>query len=77
MELDEIIRMIAKENGVTPEEVYREMQDCINDAYNRAPKGSAAKRKQDGVPRKGEIPTPEELIAYLASQLNATGTGIQ
>lgn len=59
MELDEIIRTIAKENGVTPEEVYREMQDCINDAYSRAPEGSAAKIKQNSVPRKEKFQRPK------------------
>lgn len=53
-----IIRKIAKKHGVSVEEVRRDMQAAINAAYVNP--GAAAL----SVPKKGDVPTPEEFINY-------------
>lgn len=55
-----IIRKVAKQNGVSVAEVKREMQAAIEAAYIN-PNAAAMV-----VPRKGTVPTPEELINYCA-----------
>lgn len=69
MEMEEVFRKIAEENGTTPEQVRAEIQACIDEAYRNAPEGSAVKMKQNSVPMKGKIPTPEELIRYVVAEL--------
>jgi len=58
-----IIRKIAKENGVSIAEVRREMQAAINETYKNPNAAALA------VPRKGDVPTPEEFIVYVAQRV--------
>ena len=59
---EKIFEEIAKQNGVSVEEVKKEMQAAIDVAYEN-PNLYAAK-----VPKKGDKPTPDELIAYLSNE---------
>lgn len=69
MNMRKIYRKIAKENGVSVQEVRREMQAAITEAYtDPLNNNEITKAYQNRVPRKGEIPTPEELIHYLSGQ---------
>lgn len=69
MNMRKIYRKIAKENGVSVQEVRREMQAAITEAYtDPLNDNEITKAYQKQVPRKGEIPTPEELIRYLSGQ---------
>lgn len=62
-----IYRKIARENGVSVKEVKEDMQAAIAAAYQNPPKdGGVTAAYQRQVPRKGEIPTPEEFIRYAA-----------
>lgn len=67
MDFSEIISSIAKANDTTPEEVLREMQAAIDEAYNT--------RKISGQPIwnkmhfKSGRPTPEEFITQIARLL--------
>lgn len=64
-----IYRKIARENGVTVAEVKREMQLALNEAYKNTPDDGVTKAYQNHVPRKGEIPTPDELIKYAVEEI--------
>lgn len=48
------------------EEVKREMQSVIDETYNNSKNTDITKAYQDIMPRKGEIPTVEEFICYMA-----------
>ncbi len=59
----ESLQKIADNNGVSVEEVRRDIADAIDAAReNPDPKVQAF---WASVPRKGEKPTPEEVIAYI------------
>lgn len=53
-----ILRKIAKENGVSVDEIRREMQAAIEAAYVNPNKAALS------MPRKREVPTPEEFITH-------------
>ena len=61
----EVFMELARENGTTPEEVRKEMQQTINMAYQNC-SDPKTKALQDMVPRKGEIPTVEEFLWFLS-----------
>lgn len=67
MSMRRIYRKVAKKYGVTLTEVRQEIQTCITEAYtNPLNQNGITSAYQKRVPCKGEIPTPEELIRYLA-----------
>lgn len=70
MSMRKIYREIARENGVSVKDVKRDMQEAITAAYKNPPKdGGVTAAYQRQVPRKGEIPTPEEFIRYMAGKV--------
>nr|WP_322101302.1 sporulation initiation factor Spo0A C-terminal domain-containing protein [Sporofaciens musculi] len=70
MSMRKIYRKIARENGVSVKEVKEDMQAAITAAYQNPPKdGGVTAAYQRQVPRKGEIPTPDELIRYMAGKV--------
>lgn len=69
MSMRQIYRKIAKENGVTVAEVKRDMKVAIDAAYMKPDTDEITAAYQNRVPRKGEIPTPEELIKYAAKKI--------
>lgn len=69
MSMRNIYRKIAKEHGVTVEEVKREMQKAIDSAYKKNDKLDSEKMTQAGVPHKGDVPTTEELINAIANKI--------
>lgn len=74
MRTGQIYRKIAKKNGVSVKEVKTEMQAAINNAYKNPPNdGGVTAAYQQKVPCKGEIPTPEELIRYIAGEIKKNG----
>jgi hypothetical protein len=61
-----IFEEIAARNHTTVEEVRREIEAAIRAGFNNPdPKVQAQWAK---IPRKGDIPTPEELITYVVRQ---------
>ena len=69
MNIDEIIKQVARAHNTTPEEVYAEMQRAIDAGFdNPDPKVQAEWRK---VRVKGDRPTPEEVINYAVGALAA------
>lgn len=70
MNLERIYNKIAKDHGVSAGEVRQAIQAAVIDAYTNPPDDSGAvKAYQKRIPCKGGIPTPEELITYLSSEL--------
>ena len=63
--IDAIIRQIAKKNRTTPERVRQEIQLAMDAAM--ASSDPAVQARWAQVPRRGEKPTLEEFIGYMAS----------
>lgn len=70
MNIDEIIKKVAELHNTTPEEVYAEMQIALDVAFQS--KDPEVKKEWAKIPFKGEHPTPEDVIPYLASQLETS-----
>ena len=70
MEIDmkRICKKIAEQNRTTPEEVYRRMQEAIHMAYS-TPQTEDVLNLQAQVPRRGAVPTPEEMIVFLCKYM--------
>ncbi|MDE5740959.1 MAG: hypothetical protein K2H90_00755 [Oscillospiraceae bacterium] len=64
MKAQKAISMIAAENGVTVKEVREEIQKAIDEGMKSTdPK---AMELWKNCPKKGDKPTPEELIEYIS-----------
>lgn len=70
MDINKILGQVAEADGVSMEEVKKEMQAAISAAYqNPSDDGGRTEARQKEVPCRGEIPTPEEFIRYAAWKL--------
>ena len=67
MNIDEIIKKVAKVHNTTPEEVYAEMQIALDAAFQS--KDPEVKKEWAKIPFQGERPTPEDVIPYLVGRL--------
>ena len=63
------IKMTAKKYGISVKAMRKEMQAAINEAWQSCPDDGVTRAKQAKVPCSGDIPTPEELIAYIGKRL--------
>lgn len=61
------IELTARREGITAEQVRQEIQEAIDRAFDNPPNALAAYRIRQ-IPCKGERPTPEEFIVYVAEQ---------
>ncbi len=64
---DVVLLKIARDSGVTPEEVYREMQAAIDIGFGNP--DPAVQAAWQTIPYHDTRPTPEEVILYLAKEL--------
>lgn len=64
----EIIERVAQESGTTPEDVLKEMQYAIDEAYDHHDASSQV--LWDMMTFKGDRPTPEEFIYQVAMMLD-------
>lgn len=70
MGMRKIYREVARKNGVSVKEVKQEIQKMIEDAWGNPPNdGGVTQAYQKQVPCRGEMPTPDELICYLAAKV--------
>ena len=69
MNMNDIYSKIAKAHGVTAEEVKRDMQAAIDHAYTKPDKTAQEGRAQAAVLRRGETPTPEEVVAHVVGRI--------
>jgi len=58
-----LLEKIAKENNITIEEVKKEIEHAISQTYKNPTPAALA------VPRKNDIPTIEEFLEYMLSDL--------
>ena len=58
------LEAVAKKYGVSIEEVKREIDLAIESAQNHPNKEAQA--FWDSIPREGNMPTPEEVIMFIA-----------
>jgi hypothetical protein len=73
-DLTHIFERIAAEHHTTVEKVRREIELAIQvGLQNPDPKVQAQWAK---IPRKGDVPTPDELIAYIVRQAKTEGADI-
>ena len=69
IDAEKAIRIIAMREGVTVEEVRNQMKlAMLAGLCNQDPAVQARWKK---IPCKGGLPTPEELITYLATHVDA------
>ncbi len=61
---ENIFKLTAEKFGVTEEEVRSEIQKAIAEA------GKSSRTLADKLSSEEEIPTPEEVIAYIISQID-------
>ncbi|MCM1132952.1 MAG: sporulation initiation factor Spo0A C-terminal domain-containing protein [Ruminococcus flavefaciens] len=61
------LRKIAEEYNTTPDEVLREIQLAIDEAMNNP--DPEIRRNWENIPCKGDKPSPEEVIAYISSEV--------
>ena len=72
MDFNESIKLIAIANNTTPEEVYAEMQIALDAAYQNT--DPDVQKEWSKIPMKGDRPTPEDVIPFLAMMLSASET---
>ena len=63
--IEAVLAQIARKNNTTKEHVRREMQYAMDMAMDSL--NPAVQARWAAVPRKGEKPTLEEFVRYLAS----------
>lgn len=64
------MKTIGEREGISPEEVEREIQKAIDAAFYNL--DSRAEVEWAKIPCKGERPTPEEFIAYMSQKVKET-----
>lgn len=63
-----ICQVLAQQQQTTPEEVYRNMQEAVEQAYSTQ-HTEETRKLQAQVPRHGTVPTPEEVLAFVCENL--------
>jgi len=64
---EKAIREIAVREGITVEEVRKEMKKAM--LIGLCSQDPSVQEKWKRIPCKGEVPTPEELITYMAENV--------
>lgn len=67
MKTDDIFAMVAKQHGISREEVYVEIQKAIDAGFDNPDPLVQAEWKKISI--RGERPMPEEVLAYMVEQL--------
>lgn len=61
----QIIKQIANENGISVDEVRRDMELAINEAYDNA----ETRQEWSKMFGEGVLPTPEEFICTISKEV--------
>lgn len=69
MDMQEIYQKIARKYHVSVEDVERDMQDAINQAWANPNKTREMKARQDAICG-DRTPTTEEFIRYIANRID-------
>ena len=67
MRTNDIFEKVAKQHGVSRDEVYSEIQKAIDVGFNNPDPSVQAEWKKMNI--SGEHPIPEEVLAYMVKQL--------
>ncbi|WP_373215904.1 sporulation initiation factor Spo0A [Ruminococcus sp. 5_1_39BFAA] len=67
MDIDKIIKQVARVHNTIAEEVYAEMQIALDAAFQS--KDPEVQKEWAKIPFKGDHPIPEDVIPYLVGQL--------
>lgn len=67
MRTDDIFAMVAKQHGISREEVYVEIQKAIDAGFDNPDPLVQDEWKKISI--RGERPMPEEVLAYMVEQL--------
>lgn len=65
----QVYKEIAKNHGVTWQEVRNEMQSALTQAYEDPNRNILNVITQRNVTKKGTVPTPEEFLRYSKNRL--------
>lgn len=74
--MKKICGKLAQKHHTTAERVYQEMQDAIKEAYSK-PQPKEVEEYRARIPKSGGIPSPEELIFFLCSELQRNNQDIR
>ncbi len=69
--MDGIIKQVAKRNGVTPEQVRKDISEMIRDAMSRRNDTPEARALWDELSPDGKEPSVEKFIAFVAVKANS------
>ncbi|MCO1604377.1 sporulation initiation factor Spo0A C-terminal domain-containing protein [Desulfosporosinus nitroreducens] len=64
-----VYRKIAKEHGVSVQEVKRDMRTAIEYAYKKPTRSESEKTIQESIACKKGVPTPKEFVTYADREL--------
>lgn len=64
---DAAIREMAKQQGITVQELLASMQDALDEGM-RSP-DPAVQAEWHSIPHKGEKPTPQEVMAHIVKKI--------
>ena len=70
MDIDKIIRQVARAHNTTPEEVYAEMRIALDAAFQS--KDPNVQKEWEKIPLKGDRPTPEDVIPAIVRMLGTS-----
>ena len=69
MNLQKVIEEVAKKNGVTVEEVRKEMGLALDAAWGNPEKTPVEEMRQKEISSNGTVPTPEQFIQHCVEKL--------
>lgn len=69
MNIQKVYREIARRQGISVQDVKKQMQEAIAMAWENPDKTALQASVQSEISIKGTVPTPEELIRYAQKKL--------
>ncbi len=69
MDLQKVLEEVAKNHGITAEEVHKEMQIALNTAWEQPADTQTGESKRKEMSPDDTAPTPEQFIQYIANQI--------
>lgn len=72
---DDVLNQIALTEGVQPDEVFKDMQQAIQEAYHQ--RDESNQHIWDLIAPSGVCPTPEEFILRVAMMIDTDNSPLQ
>ncbi len=69
MDLQKVLEEVAKNHGITVEEVSREMQIALNTAWEQPADTQTGENKRKEISPNNTAPSPEQFIQYIVNQI--------